>query len=997
MRSLCLALIALARLLPAGQLPFRLFNTEDGLVRNWIERIRTDSHGYLWFCTVEGISIFDGSQFTNLTVKDGLPNRLVHDVVEMASGDYWIATDGGVSRFRSTGVPGNMHFENFSIARRADANRVEALMEDSRHVLWIGTEEGLFRADTSGKQVAFEEIHLRPGVSPSIGALLEDSAHRIWAGGIDGVYLQTPDGHIDHLGSLDGIPLAVKAILRDKEKLWVAGEGLAVIDSSAKRPVVQAHYSLANGHRLKISSLYRNPANGEIWIGGHGLTRFHPEANTETRFEELPGSPVLKESDIMAIGSDAAGNVWAGVSTLGAIRIANYPTESYNEADGLESAVVVGMTEDRRGRFYAITGGGHTLNELAAGKFEPRVRRAPAWIRDLGWGQGSVVLQDRRGEWWAASAYGVLHYRAVDDPRELASIEPQLYTRRDGLPGGAILRLFEDSRGRMWAGTSAGFAAYDRLTGYWNTFETVRDPVHAIAEDLSGAIWAGFASSRLLRIRDGSPEEIAQGRIRGFVNVLLVDHLGRLWIGSSQGGLLRIDDPGASRPHVEDFKIERLSSSQIFSLAEDRFGRLYIAGGHGVDRLDLATGAIRHFSEANGLPRGETERLYRDKKGSIWFASNFGVSRFDPRSEEASAPAPTPLLRHLGIGTSEYPLSVLGTPTLTGLELTPKNTYLEIGYRAIHFDATGCLRYQHRLRGASEEWSTPTSDQTVRFANLASGNYTFEVRSMKDDGGISAPAELEFRLLPPIWRRAWFLALTMAILAAAAVVLHRYRLYQALMVERLRARLAIDLHDDLGAGLAEIAILSEVGRRRPGGAQDVLDQVARRARGLRSTLGDIVWTVDPRKDRLQDLILRMREIAFNMLETEDCRVRFVAPAENSLGEKELSVELRRHLLLFFKETVTNVARHAAATEVDLELSIRNGELRTRISDNGRGFDPGTPADGRGLTSLRTRAFEMRGILRIASAPSSGTEIELRVPLAKKQLPSQSGRRSLLEP
>ena len=250
-----------------------------------------------------------------------------------------------------------------------------------------------------------------------------------------------------------------------------------------------------------------------------------------------------------------------------------------------------------------------------------------------------------------------------------------------------------------------------------------------------------------------------------------------------------------------------------------------------------------------------------------------------------------------------------------------------------------------------------------------------------EDGAVSAPATLAFRLLPPIWRRGWFLALTAAMLAAAAVALHRYRLQQALMVERVRARLAIDLHDDLGAGLAEIAILSEVGRSRPGRAGEVLDHVARRARELRSTLGDIVWTVDPRKDHLEDIIQRMREIAFHMLETEERRVRFTAPEESTAGQRELPLELRRHLLLFFKEAVANIARHSEASEVDLELSIQEGKLRVRICDNGRGFDLSSPPEGRGLASLRERATEMRGWVRTISAPGRGTQTELRVPLA----------------
>src|SRR5579884_2892407 len=92
LRPIYALIVALPVLLQAGRPPIRLYTTGDGLVRNWIKRIRADSRGFLWFCTVEGVSVFDGSRFTNFTVRDGLPNRLVTDVLESVDGNYWIAT-----------------------------------------------------------------------------------------------------------------------------------------------------------------------------------------------------------------------------------------------------------------------------------------------------------------------------------------------------------------------------------------------------------------------------------------------------------------------------------------------------------------------------------------------------------------------------------------------------------------------------------------------------------------------------------------------------------------------------------------------------------------------------------------------------------------------------------------------------------------------------------------------------------------------------------------
>jgi signal transduction histidine kinase len=316
------------------------------------------------------------------------------------------------------------------------------------------------------------------------------------------------------------------------------------------------------------------------------------------------------------------------------------------------------------------------------------------------------------------------------------------------------------------------------------------------------------------------------------------------------------------------------------------------------------------------------------------------------------------------------------------LRLEPEQSSVEIDFLAVSHRAPWRLRYQYTLKGAGDaSWSEPSSASSVHFPHLAPATYRFEVRSVGETGQLSPSAFVEFRLLPPVWERAWFIAVLLMLTAAAAYALHRYRLNHLLAMERVRTRLATDLHDDLGAGLAEIAILSEVAKRKPAdGVAEALEYTAARARGLRASLGDIVWTVDPTRDRLADLIRRMRETSLAMLEAENRTVQFVAPSEEEVEGVELPPDMRRHLFLFFRESVTNIARHAGATAVHLELSITAGCLRMLVRDNGCGFDPGAPASGRGLASLRYRAAEIGGELRLESAPGQGTEIELHVPL-----------------
>jgi signal transduction histidine kinase len=473
-------------------------------------------------------------------------------------------------------------------------------------------------------------------------------------------------------------------------------------------------------------------------------------------------------------------------------------------------------------------------------------------------------------------------------------------------------------------------------------------------------------------------QTIADSELQGFINALLVDHAGRLWVGTSQNGLLRLDDVGAVKPRfVRPAMRRNLSSDHIFSLAEDKWGRIYIACGRGLERLNPETGALEHFSTENGLPAGETERLHRDSAGNIWFASNSGLARYQPEIESHDTPNP-PLLRSIRVNGREQPVSILGETSVPDLELTPWQSNIEIEYRSLSFDLTTHLRYRYRLGDASTAWSAPTELERVSYANLAPGFYRFEVRSTDEGGVESAPAKFSFRLLAPVWQRPWFISTVALLMAVAAHRLYRYRLQQLLAVERVRHRLASDLHDDLGAGLAEIAITSEVAKRRPW-ERDALDQIAQRARGLRAVLSDIVWTVDPQGDHLAELLRKMRQTAFDLLEQEDRRVAFHAPEDKIAQKIQLAPETRQHLLLFFKEAIANAARHSRATDVEIDLSVVSKTLLLEIRDNGCGFDPSVPATGHGMKALQYRAKQLNAQFQLETSLGQGVRIRLQVP------------------
>ena len=545
-----------------------------------------------------------------------------------------------------------------------------------------------------------------------------------------------------------------------------------------------------------------------------------------------------------------------------------------------------------------------------------------------------------------------------------------------------MIRLFEDSLGNIWIGTPSGVSRWSRAS------ETIQDlspglqPLlghapgpHSFAEDSAGQIWIGFYAGGLVRLRAGRFESITDGLPAGAINGLLVDHKGRLWVASSQAGIARMDQPSAAEPRFRHYSdAEGLRSRHNFSLAEDRYGRIYIAGGQGVDRLDPVTDTVDHYP-ASSLPPGETQRLHTDRQGAVWFGSNFGLSRYLPEANPAVA-APLPTIREIRVSGVPILTSDEGEVRVSHLSFPAGRNSIEIAYGSVDGAMGNIVSYRYRLRAVEREWRSPPSTRSAQYAGIGSGSYRFEVQAVESSGlPGSLAAMVEFDIQAPFWKAGWFLILMGAFLAALVFAAHLYRVHHLLALEHVRAHLAADLHDDLGSGLAEIAILTEVARQR--GNVEELEVVAQRARELRSTMGDIVWSVDPEFDNLDGLIRRWRQTAFSLLGNDS--LEFEAPASEQTARIGLKTERRRHLLLLFKEVVTNVARHAQGGSVRIKVWLSPAGLNLEVRDDGCGFVPESTHSGNGLKNIVKRADAMGASIRIDSQPGAGTEVNLTVP------------------
>jgi signal transduction histidine kinase len=464
-----------------------------------------------------------------------------------------------------------------------------------------------------------------------------------------------------------------------------------------------------------------------------------------------------------------------------------------------------------------------------------------------------------------------------------------------------------------------------------------------------------------------------------------------VWVSGGQSGVKRIDEPQAAHPKFITYTVaEGLSSNQVNCITEDQWGRLYFGTGRGLDRLDPNTGRIKHYTVADGLVKGRVRYALRDRNGALWFANETGLSRLIPEPDRPQ-PEPQILIDGLQIAGVPHSLSELGESQVGPLELSSGQNQVSIDFVGLEFGPGEVLRYQHKLDGADRDWSGPSDQRLINYENLAPGSYRFEVRAITDEGVVSLrPAIVAFTIPPPFWRRWWFITMGVALMGLLIYTAHHYRVARLLELERVRTRIATDLHDDIGSSLSRMAILSEVAKRRMEDTSrdsiPILSDIADAARSAVDSMSDIVWAIDPRRDDLNNVVFRVRQFASDLLGAKGIAWEFQAPPD--FEKVKLNPEQRRHLFLIFKEAINNSVRHARCQSVYLSLNVVHSRIVGEIRDNGCGFvlspDQTSETDGRGhgLANLRTRAAQLGGDLHIDASPGKGTCVTFSAPLKR---------------
>ncbi|MBN8458330.1 MAG: hypothetical protein J0M04_10900 [Verrucomicrobia bacterium] len=286
------------------------------------------------------------------------------------------------------------------------------------------------------------------------------------------------------------------------------------------------------------------------------------------------------------------------------------------------------------------------------------------------------------------------------------------------------------------------------------------------------------------------------------------------------------------------------------------------------------------------------------------------------------------------------------------------------------------------------------------YTNVPSGKYTFRAIAMADNASArTINLSLPLVIRQPFWKHAWFVPS----MVAAAIIFIGFALFLgyrrrartriaaiklANAVERDRARIARDLHDDLGTRVSLMKHAASVVRHTlqtdPAEAGEQTEKLERAASELVRAMDGLVWAVNPSNDSLDNLAGHLAGVAQETFRDAPVVLRMSIPTD--FPELHLSSDFRHHFALAVKESLHNILKHASPCDAWLRLSLDDNVLTAETSDNGPGFDPEQPRAGNGLMNLRTRAREIGGVCEITSSPGHGTRVVLRCPLPQGRLP-----------
>ena len=959
----------------AQQYPFVHYTPREGLVNNKAKLIFQDSKGKLYIGTYGGLSIYDGTRFTNFDINNGLENNLINDIVEMGDDSVWVLVN---TQKISCIVNGRLKTftpaDNFTPV-------INKLIKCSDGYYYAITDEGLFKLqdrkfikmDLSGLPEGYEAISLNKGIEFDKKLFIVSDPNYKYNVGNLLVYDLVQK-------KLIAYKLGVNAMMffsPNKSELWISSYSSFYIfgDLDGKNVVLKPFpYSDHHFPKGMVPHFICKDRQNNLWITTlKGVYKVAPDGDT-TVFKKENGLTIDFQPYIF---QDQENNMWFANEYTGLCKLANQQLVYYPEYKPGLTVNDISVTPHSDSVW--LYDGDHARAWLVLPRGQSKMF---SFEKPLG---GGRFLFSNKG--FITSAYNIFSWER-NSREQSVSLRP-FYT--DTVSGFTDALL--DNNGNLVTASTRVMAFVDGkiLNG---SFDYMADQ---FTIDKKNRIWVAPRSNKLFCFQisgHGSDAKITllkkiESITPNSPRSITIDQDGNLWIGTRGQGLFYFLLDGFTIRSVKNITTkDGLSENFIMRLFCDRDNNIWACSPSGLDKVKISNDnlLIQNITRSNNL-YVPSAKVVQSANGMIWILTSAGVITYDPNRFLKTNWQPK--VNFFDIVYSK-----------NGEQAIPASRQLKYSLNnlAFHLSAPTYIdekqtRFSYMLEGSgNENWSEPSTNSSINFVNLSPGKYTLKAKAIFLHGFYPAvESSFSFTILPPWWLTWWFKSVVvLLVVGIVSLIVRSYTRRKLAMqravlerkqaIEKERTRIATDMHDDLGAGLSQIKFLSEaIGMRRQKHLpiEEEVSSIRNFSDEMIDKMGEIVWALNEKNDTLTDLLSYTRSYAVEYLGQNGIKCHVDEP--DNIPQLNVSGEFRRNIYLTVKESLHNIVKHAQATEVFIEIEI-NRSLAIKINDNGIGLNNSTPGEfGNGLVSMKNRMKELGGSFEIES--KAGTEVRIKAPLS----------------
>lgn len=948
---------------------FEFLNTSAGLSNNIVYDIHQDSEGFIWIATDNGFNRYDGYTFDTFyhTVNDStsISSNIVRTILEDHQGNLWIGTKNGLNVYHKESqsfTNYNTTLDNFFV--NLD---IKELAIDKKGNIWFNTLRVFGYFDPKEEEFEF--------IQPSYHSfsMTQQKDESLW--------ISSESGEISQL-MFDTNQLISKGQASDfsrkqiyygpySEKLWLPPtENKDMID-----PTMISIPELPNN--LLPTKLLEIDTNILLIGTTEGLFEYHKNTDKLKKWQLGKESSTLNQQ-VKSIYQDENGGIWIG--TLGGIYHYDPFGKPFKHVD-IDPAfddIVMGMKKTQKGTYVNTLGkavykissdGGSTKKITVPARFSPG---------------GSFIwaieeVPENKFPIWMATDNGLLCY----DPEKNKFKEIPLPFYEDKVK--STFTLLNTESDHIWAASGKAIHLLSKKRGIvlksYPLYDTLKETNLQKMILLNDQFFVGTEGGGLYTFNEETHQLLKLNVVQNhkssepFSPTVWDLHVvsDTLWIGTNKG-LYRLN--------AKTLEIDLVFNDNhiIFSISHDDQGRLWMGSEKGLISYEPDEDVLKFYGIEDGIQNIEFNRrsTIRATDGELWFGGINGITVFDPTTIKSNTVAPPVYITTIQAITADSTFSI--PRENKQIKLPWYHNTITLDYVALNYTNAFQNQYKYQMKGYDPDWVINNISRQARYVQLPPGQYTFQVIGSNNDGvWNNIGDQISIEILPPYWETWWFRSCIFFLIIISIWILYRYRVRKLLEVERMKLRIAGDLHDEIGSGLSGIALTGDILKQQVESDEikpHLINRITNNARVLASNLDDIVWLINPKKETLGDLIVKIKTITQELL--YHITIDFKEQVSDTYKKKVLSADFKRNLLLLSKEAIHNISKHADTDQAEISIQLKDHMLYLIFKDHGKGFDSTLTNNGHGLMNMKHRAQLVKANLNIESKVTQGTEIHIQV-------------------